>query len=435
MRNAIVNKCRTLSLHTLALVLVILMCSGAMAGYSVLTHEEIVDLLWTDQISPLILKRYPGLTEEQLKEAHAYAYGGAVIQDLGYYPFGSVEFSNLVHYVRSGDFVRELLAQSSDADEYAFALGALSHYASDIAGHPAVNHAVAMGYPKLQAKFGTSIRYAQDKAAHLKTEFGFDTVQVEKNRYVSQQYHEFIGFQVSKSLLERVFPIVYGVQLKDVLPREDLAIGSYRYSVSQLIPEMTRVALQTHKKDLMRETPNFAKQKFLYRLSRSDYEKEWGKDYVKPGLGTRILSTLLRFMPRIGPFKGLGFKSPTPQTEDLYIKSINTTVDQYRAFLQAVGADSLVLPNYDLDSGNPTKEGEYSLTDTTYAKLLGQLAKSKFDHTTPELRDNVLQFYSDVPASIQTKDDKVVRSTSVLALLDQLRAATPVPVAEATAGH
>jgi hypothetical protein len=197
---------------------------------------------------------------------------------------------------------------------------------------------------------------------------------------------------------------------------------------------MTQVALQTHKKDLMRETPNFAKQKFLYRLSRSNYEKEWGKDYVKPGLGTRILSTLLRFMPRIGPFKGLGFKSPTPQTEDLYIKSINTTIDQYRAFLQEVGADSLVLPNYDLDSGNPTKEGEYSLTDETYAKLLGQLAKSKFGHTTPELRDNILQFYSDVSASIPTKDDKV-QSTSVLALLDQLRAATPVPVAEAVAAR
>ena len=418
----------------LAVLLVTLMCSGGVSAYSVLTHEEIVDLLWADQIKPLMLKRYPGLSEEQLKEAHAYAYGGAVIQDLGYYPFGSVEFSDLVHYVRTGDFVRELLAQSSDADEYAFALGALSHYASDIAGHPAVNHAVAMGYPKLEARFGTSVRYAEDKAAHLKTEFGFDTVQVAKNRYASQQYHDFIGFQVSKSLLERVFPIVYGVQLKDVLPREDLAISSYRYSVSRLIPEMTQVALQTHKKDLMRETPNFAKQKFLYRLSRSSYEKEWGKDYAKPGLGTRILSTLLRYMPRIGPFKGLGFKSPTPQTEDLYIKSINTTVDQYRAFLQGVGADSLVLPNCDLDSGNPTKEGEYSLTDGTYAKLLGQLAKSKFDHTTPELRDNILQFYPDVPASIQSKDDKV-RSTTVLALLDQLRAATPVPVAEAVGTH
>ena len=240
MRNVKTNNFRTLSIRLLALLLVTLMCSGGMSAYSVLTHEEIVDLLWTDQINPLILKRYPGLSEEQIKEAHAYAYGGAVIQDLGYYPFGSVEFSNLVHYVRSGDFVRELLAQSNDANEYAFALGALSHYASDIAGHPAVNHAVALGYPKLQAKFGASIRYAQDKAAHLKTEFGFDTVQVEKNRYASQQYHEFIGFQVSKSLLERVFPMVYGVQLKDVLPREDLAIGSYRYSVSQLIPEMTQ---------------------------------------------------------------------------------------------------------------------------------------------------------------------------------------------------
>ena len=414
----------------LALMLVTLMCSGAVSAYSVLTHEEIVDLLWADQIRPLIVKRYPGLSDEELKEAHAYAYGGAVIQDLGYYPFGSVEFSDLVHYVRTGDFVRELLAQSNDADEYAFALGALSHYASDIAGHPAVNNSVAIEYPKLRAKFGTSVRYAQDKTAHLKTEFGFDTVQVAKNRYASQQYHDFIGFQVSKSLLERVFPIVYGVQLKDVLPREDLAIGSYRYSVSRLIPEMTQVALQTHKKDPVGETPDAAKQKLLYRLSRSDYEKEWGKDHVKPGLGTRILSTLLRYMPKIGPFKGLAFKSPTPQTEDLYIKSINTTVDQYRAFLLEVRTDSLVLPNYDLDSGNPTKEGEYSLTDETYASLLGQLAKSKFDHTTPELRDNILQFYTDLSTSTPGTHD-TVQSTSVLALLYQLRAATPVPVAEA----
>ena len=334
LRDVKANNCRTLLIRMLALSLVMLMCSGGVSAYSVLTHEEIVDLLWADEIRPLILKRYPGLTEEQITEAHAYAYGGAVIQDLGYYPFGSVEFSNLVHYVRTGDFVRELLAQSSDADEYAFALGALSHYASDIAGHPAVNQSVAMEYPKLRAKYGKSVRYAQDKTAHLKTEFGFDTVQVARNRYASQQYHDFIGFQVSKPLLERVFPIVYGLELKDVLPREDLAVGSYRYSVSRLIPQMTQVALQTHKKELMRETPNFAKQKFLYRLSRSDYEKDWGKDYVKPGLGTRILSTLLRYMPKIGPFKGLGFNNPTPQTEDLYIKSINTTVDQYRALLE-----------------------------------------------------------------------------------------------------
>src|ERR1700688_810496 len=407
-------------------LLIVLMSCSSSSAYSVLTHEEIVDLVWTDEIRPLLLKRYPRLTEEQLTEAHAYAYGGAVIQDLGYYPFGSTEFSDLVHYVRSGDFVRELLLESQDVNEYAFALGALSHYASDIAGHPAVNQSVAIQYPKLRAKYGQSVRYAQDKTAHLKTEFGFDTVQVAKNRYASQQYHDFIGFQVSKSLLERVFPVVYGVQLKDVLTHEDLAVGSYRFAISRLIPQMTQVALQAHKKDLMRETPDFAKRKFLYRLSRSDYEKQWGKDYVKPGLATRILSTLLRYMPKIGPFKGMAFNNPTPQTEDLYFKSINTTVDQYRAFLQEVRNDKLVLPNCDLDSGLATKAAEYSLSDGTYAKLLAQLSERRFDLTSPELRDNILQFYSDPSAAIATKKDQV-RWQNVLTSLDQLRSVVPAP--------
>jgi hypothetical protein len=69
-------------------------------------------------------------------------------------------------------------------------------------------------YAAFTAKFGKSVRYSEDRVAHLKTEFGFDTVQVAKNRYASQQYHDFIGFQVFKSHLERVFPVVYGVELK-----------------------------------------------------------------------------------------------------------------------------------------------------------------------------------------------------------------------------
>ena len=343
---AITAHWRLLAQRIVTLLLLVVMCGGPSFAYSVLTHEEIVDLLWSDEIRPLLLKRYPGLSDDQIKEAHAYAYGGAVIQDLGYYPFGSAEFSNLVHYVRSGDFVRELLLESADVNEYAFALGALAHYTSDITGHPTVNQSVAIEFPKLRAKFGKSVRYAQDKTAHLKTEFGFDMAQVAKNRYASEQYHDFIGFKVSKPSLERVFPVVYGLQLNDVLTHEDLAIGSYRFSVSRLIPEMTQVALQTHKKEIMAERPDFAKQKFLYRLSRSSYEKEWGKDYTKPGFGARVLAILLRYMPRIGPFKGLGFKNPTPQTEDMYFKSINTTVDQYRTFLHAVGNDSLRASQY-----------------------------------------------------------------------------------------
>lgn len=69
-------------------------------------------------------------------------------------------------------------------------MGALSHYAADIAGHPMVNQSVAIEYPKLRAKFGQSVRYAQDKTAHMKIEFGFDTVQVAKNRYASQSFSD-----------------------------------------------------------------------------------------------------------------------------------------------------------------------------------------------------------------------------------------------------
>lgn len=417
-------------IRVIAVFVITLLCASGLSAYSVLTHEEIVDLAWTDELRPLLLQRFPTLTEDQLKEAHSYAYGGAVIQDLGYYPFGSVEFSNLVHYVRSGDFVRELLAQSQDANEYAFALGALAHYASDIAGHPAVNQSVSIQYPKLRAKFGNSVRYAQNHTAHLKTEFGFDMVQVAKNRYASQQYHDFIGFQVSKSLLERTFPIVYGVELKDVLSHEDLAVGSYRFAVSRMIPQMTQVALRTHKKDMMKEDPSFAKKKFLYRLSRSDYEKEWGKDYTKPDFGTRFWSVILRYMPRIGPFKALAFNNPTSQTEEMYFKSINTTVDQYRIYLQQVRAGSLVLANCDFD-GKETVAAEYSLTDETYARLLDQLANRKFDLTSANLRDNILNFYSDLSLPLETKKDSA-RWQSVLSSLDQLKLFTPTPILAAT---
>jgi hypothetical protein len=410
------------------LLLLAALSTGSVFAYSVLTHEEIIDLAWISEIRPLLVERLPGLTDDQIKEAHAYAYGGSVIQDLGYYPFGSKDFSNLVHYVRSGDFVVELLKESRDADEYAFALGALSHYVADIDGHPAVNEAVAIRYPKLRAKYGNSVRYAQDKTAHLKTEFGFDTLQVAKNRYAPEQYHDFIGFKVSEPLLERAFPVVYGLELKDVLTHEDLAIGSYRFSVSRLIPRMTQVALALHKKDLARETPDFAKKKFLYRLSRSDYEREWGKTYAKPDLGTRILTVLLRFVPKIGPFKGLGFNNPTPQTEDLYIKSINATTDDYQSLLKEVRAGKLVLPNRDLDSGNPTRAAEYSLTDETYASLLAKLAAHHFEGTSAQLRANILEFYADPSLPIETRNDPA-RWQAVETDLAQLKSQTPAPAA------
>lgn len=423
---------RWLWLRGTSALLAVLMLGGPLSAYPVLTHEEIVDLAWPTEIRPLLLRRFPSLTDDQIKEAHAYAYGGSVIQDLGYYPFGNKEFSDLVHYVRTGDFVLELIRQSQDADEYAFALGALSHYVADINGHPAVNEAVSLRYPKLRAEYGSSVRYAQDKTAHLKVEFGFDTLQVAKNRYAPEQYHDFIGFLVALPLLERTFPVIYGLELKDVLPHEDLAVGSYRFSVGHVIPEMTQVALQTHKKDLIRETPDFSKQKFLYRLSRSDYEREWGKTYTRPGFGTRFLAALLRFMPKIGPLKSLGFDSPTPQTEDLYIKSINLTVDRHQALLQEVRAGTLALPNCDLDDGKPTAAAEYTLADDTYANLLAQLSGDKFAKTSPQLRADILAYYVDLSLPIETQKDPA-RWQAVLTNLTALKALSPAPPAPATA--
>ena len=387
------------------IVLVLWICavSQTCSGYSVLTHEQIVDLLWADQIAPLLLQKYPGTTPEELRTAHAYAYGGCLIQDMGYYPFGNRFFSDLVHYVRSGDFVAALLSEAADVNEYAFALGALSHYASDITGHPVVNAAVAQEFPKLRKKFGRAVTFEQDPRSHIRTEFGFDVVQVAQQRYTSDSYHDFIGFQVSKPVLERAFLKTYGVALKDIILNLDLSIGSFRWSISSIVPEMTRVALLLKKDELVKENPTFAKKKFLYNLKRADYEREWGKTYQKPGIGARIFAVLFRLMPKRGPFKALKFQMPSPDTETMYLKSVNATVDQDRAYLKGVAAQTVILPNTDFDTGKPTRAGEYQLTDAAYAKLLNKLADAKFAQVPDSLRLNILEFYKDPNAVIATK--------------------------------
>ena len=389
--------------RAVALLLFVAVFCGPGSGYSVLTHEQVVDLMWKDQIQPLLLKRFPGATEDDLLKAHAYAYGGSLVQDMGYYPLGSKFFSNLVHYVRSGDFVEALLRDSSDVNEYAFALGALSHYAADNSGHPTINQVVALEFPKLQRKYGNIVTYADDPKAHIRTEFGFDMVQVAKNRYTSDRYHDMIGFEVSKPLLQRAFQETYGLKLEDVFGSVDLTIGSYRRSVSTLIPEMTRVALLSRRDVIVKDTPNFDKKKFLYYLSRSNYEHEWGTVYRKPGMGTRILAFFLKLIPKVGPFKAVNFKIPTKQTEDMYIKSVDATVENYALLLHQANDSKLDLPNRDCDTGRETRAGEYALTDKTYADLVDDLASKTSDPLNPALRDDLLHFYSDPNAPVATR--------------------------------
>jgi len=374
----------------------------------VLTHEQVIDLLWKDDLIPLLKSRFPAVTDDDLKKAHAFAYGGSLVQDMGYYPFGNTYFSDLTHYVRTGDFIVNLLNESSDLNEYAFALGALAHYSADNCGHPVINRSVAMQYPKLRKKFGPEVTYEDDPKAHIRTEFGFDMVQVAKNRYTSDRYHDFIGFEVAKPVLERAFQDTYSIPLTDVVRDEDLAVGTFRRAIGTIIPEMTRVALLARRKEVVAETPNFNARKFRYYLSRTQYQREWGKGYRKPGVGTRILAFFLKFVPKIGPFKALDFKIPTQKTEDLYIASVNHTVEDYKHLLGDEEKKDLHLTNTDFDTGRPAHAGEYVLSDKTYAHLLDQLAQHNFDHITPDLRDNILAFYGDpnapVPAKMKPKD-------------------------------
>jgi len=378
------------------------LCPGA-KGYSVLTHEAIVDSTWDSAIKPLLLKRFPAATADELTAAHAYAYGGCIIQDLGYYPFGSKFYSDLTHYVRSGDFILNLIRESQDLDEYAFALGALAHYAADNNGHRmATNVSVPLLYPKLRAQFGNSVTYADDPFSHTKTEFGFDVFQAAKSRYASDAYKGFIGFQVPKPVLERAFEDTYGMRMEQVFLSVDLAIGSYRRAVGTILPALTKVAWQLKSQEIRKDAPGITRTKFLYNLSRSSYEKNWGSTYQRPGFKSRMLAGFFHIVPRAGPFKALAFKRLTPETEKLYMAGFNASIDRYRELLAQAGAGGLLLPNDNFDVGAATRAGQYSLADAAYAKLLHKL-DGHYAEMPQDLRTDVLAFYQDLSLPIATK--------------------------------
>ena len=377
------------------LLVISLLIAARISAYSVLTHEAIIDSAWDSSIKPLLLQRYPGLTEEDLREAHARAYGGAIIQDMGYYPFGSRMFSDLVHYVRGGDFVNALLTEAQNANELAFAIGALAHYSADESGHSiATNSVVPMLYPKLKSKFGSPITYEQAPSAHLKTEFSFDVVQVSLQNYAPETYHDFIGFKVAKPVLERAFLKTYGIELKDLFLSVDLALGTFRYTISSILPEMTKVAWESKKDEIVNARPGATREKFVYNLSRASFEKEWGTEYERPGICARFLAFLFRLIPKVGPFKALSFRAPPPDAQKLFMESFNRTLEQYRLRLASLHRrESLQLPNENLDTGKITEFGAYKLADKTFSKLLEKLTERKYEGMNAKLRSTILAYY------------------------------------------
>jgi Zinc dependent phospholipase C len=405
-------------------VATLLLLQPALRGYSVLTHEAIIDSAWDDSIKPVLLAHFPNATAPELTAAHGYAYAGSIIQDMGYYPFGSRFFSDVTHYVRSGDFVINLIREAQDLNEYAFALGALAHYAADTQGHSiAVNPAVALEYPKLRREFGPQVTYEDKPTAHIRVEFSFDVLQVSRGNYAPQSYHDFIGFQVAKGSLERAFRDTYSLEMKDVFKDVDLALGTYRRAVSVVIPELTRAAWHIKSKDLQKTSPGVTRRKFVYNVSRASYRKEWDGKWQEAGIGMRILVFLVRILPKVGPLKALAFKPPTAQTESLFQTSFDRTLSRYRGFLKQGDLSKLQLPDLNFDTGEPTRPTAYHMADDCYAKLVIKLADHDLATMDPKLREDILAFYKDLDQPFATRTDpKAWKKT--LAALDKLKAQT-----------
>lgn len=403
-------------LRLFALLLLLLGPLLPARAYSVLTHQANVDSVWKPCIEPALRRREPKLTDEQLREARAYAYGGAIIQDMGYYPFGAKFFTNLTHYVRTGDFVQNLLNQAETLNEYAFALGALAHYAADNNGHSTgTNPAMALVYPKLGKKYGKSVTYEDSPFQHTQLEFSFDVVQVAAGRYRSEAYHDFIGFQVAKPVLERAFKQTYGLELGEVFVNVDLAIGSYRFSVSQLLPEMTRAAWHYKRADINKLDARARKRDVVYRYSEKDFRKEFKEKYERPGFFARLLAQVFRVLPKIGPLRPFAFRVPTPEAQKLFLASFRQTRTRYCELLgRQSGEHAPPLPDTDFDTGKPTAPGEYKLTDATYGELIQRLAKRDFKDITPGLRADLLHFFDHGPTTLDPHPDRTTEALSQL---------------------
>jgi hypothetical protein len=364
-------------------------------AYSVLTHEAIIDANWDHILLPLLKQKFPNSSPEAIKEAHAYAYGGAVAPDMGYYPLGSKLFTNLIHYVRSGDFIETLFKDAQDMNEFAFAAGMLCHYYADIYGHKlGINVSVPLIYPKMKKKYGDTVTFAENHISHVRTEFSFDVLQTARGNYASTAYHDFIGFQVAQSLLQRAFMETYGLDVNELFGNFPRAVSRFRWEVVNLLPFFTKAAWANMRGDIRKLQPTATSRSFIYRMRRKNYSHQFGKK-DRPKFFAHVVSLVIQVMPRVGPLRVLNFEAPTPEAERLFVSSFDATSAIYGSYLSSLRKENFDLKNMDFDTGIKTSAGEYGLADETYSKLLISLKDKNFTTLTPSLKQNILSFYAD----------------------------------------
>lgn len=379
-------------------------------AYSVLTHEALIDANWPHILLPLLKEKFPAATPEELKTAHAYAYGGAVVPDMGYYPFGSKLFTNLLHYTRSGDFVETILAEAQNLNEYAFALGVLCHYNADNYGHRlGVNVCVPVIYPKMKREFGNNVTYDENRLSHLRTEFAIDVLQTARGNYSSENYHDYIGFQVAKPVLERAFFKTYGLDVNELFGDFSRTVGTFRWIVKSFFPTITKAAWLTRSDEIMKTAPHATARHFIYRMHRRNYRREFKNE--KPRFFVQMLSAFIGILPKVGPLRVLNFKVPGPEAEKFFIESFDSSVTHYRHNITQLRSGVLVLSNTNFDTGEKTALGKYELTDKSYAGWLLKLQHKNFTTLSVSIKQNIQDFYG---------NDNAVVNEGVKEALEQL---------------
>jgi hypothetical protein len=471
-------------LRAAALLLLLLAPAGLRRAdaYSLLTHEQLIDLAWQRSIVPLLKSRYPNLTPAELEQARAYAYGGCVIQDIGYYPFGDGFFSNLTHYVRTGDFVVSLFRNASNANELAFAVGALSHYIGDSEGHSlATNLAVPVEFPALGAKYGPSVSYAEGRDQHVRTEFAFDINEVAHRRMAPVRYLRHIGLAVPVKQLALAFYQTYGIT-EDFSERRGrrFNVGAYRFATRAFIPRIAYAVTLLHRRHEPADPATQEAAELEKEAAAVAAANNWDAYRRRAGIGTYALAGLLFIVPKIGPLKMVAVKGPTEQTESEYVHSVTVSEETLRRMLErftppaghaagdpphesdpqkasqsgkGASGDELPLesrdprhplPNRDLDTGRVVQPGGYPLTDATYANLLHRLTLEPRTPIPPGIKEDVEAYYANLDLPIATKKNpaqwaQVLADLKTLAAMPTSRAPEPYPTygdeAESSSSH
>ena len=392
-------------------------------AYSLLTHEQMIDLTWHDSIVPLLRSHFPNMTEEELDEARAFAYGGCVIQDIGYYPFGDQNFSNLTHYVRSGDFVVSLFRNSHTPDELAFAIGALAHYVGDTIGHPeATNIAVPVEFPVLGAKYGKSVNYAEGRHQHVQVEFAFDVDEIAHHRVAPVGYMRHIGLKVSMRQLALAYYQTYGItdDFKR-FRRRSINVPAYRFATRTFIPRIAYAETLLHRKHEPDEPETKERTDYNEVVAKTAATEDWKSYRHHAGIGTYMLAGIIFIAPKVGPLKLVAIKGPSENTEGQFLHSLMLST---AAFQRAIVSFTVPakdggiaevrrlrnlrhpLPNRDLDTGNVVQPGGYPLTDSTYATLLHRITLDPKQQIPPGIKEDIEAYYKDPDLPITTKKDE-----------------------------